>query len=661
MSTTLTREQLPTKTCSFIAYAGEVRLNNPATNTPVTMRAQTFVQYYRDITVASVGKGRSDGVIRVEFDPSSVGFKDPIAANLDPDDALVDVVRTAQQQGTPVDVAFEMIRKQKDKADNSVIDPFRHIHALRGATHPSGKGASMNRSGDTTRKMLVMVNGMPGKALTSDPTEWAALMNNKEGNLPPEGWQLLSPGTDNGGDDWGSISAIIPDHENPARGAGATGGGSAIDMNALGSLIEKVLNHVLDQRDNGGAGNIAREIKKGRAQEGTRFEARTSDGQVNLSTYAATGLARIYSWAHTYAMNAGLGNDPEGLWSLTDNLAKVTDRVQETAYHGKIPANRDKYSWTQIFKWITHTIETSHPLTTLAPEGAYFAAVADATLPHIAQMSKLTGEHYAARAARQKELDSRKADASVQGPTKEEQIAHLLKQAKGAWNSVPGLQSTYKRAQEADMIDLPVSLGQDEKGKPELAHPPVADQQSGDLGSLLHWRAGQVQSAQQQQTPTQQAKAPASQGQDTTTQQQETASPQVPAPTMSHELSAYMERLTQRATQGFTPDTLRAAFETAKKQNLLMSQVTATVTNGTIVYDPNAKPITVGDILNQLTATPATSTPSAQDLADAAQNGDANEVQRIKKQALEANLGGETVTVGGVSGDLLSYLNSRLS
>lgn len=713
MTNILTPDALPASTATFIAYGAEVRLNDPVTDKPITLRPQTFVQYYKTITISKIGSGRNGNarVVRVEFDPTSIGFSEPIGANLDPDDPLVEYLREQHTAGNPVDVAIETIRKVKNKVEKP-ISPLAHIHALRGADHPSGTHANMNRTGENTRKMLVMANGRPGKALTSNAAEWRMLVSNKEGNLPPEGWSFYNPS-----EDWQGISVVVPDTENPARNSsnGNGGGASGIDPGALGTLIEKVMHHVLDQRAGGvtkGAHNFG-----GKFTEGMPWDARTSDGQVNLGSYGVSHVGEAYRFAHSHLDDVTESHTAQETWDLAILIGSITDEVQVGAYRGQnLVANRMAKSWDSAFEWVTWIIQSGYAYPNADNTDEWAATVRDMATRHLAQAGHLAGEWFKASAEakkmgaatpaqaqakkqEQQQAQAQNAQASAAAPQAAapeapdaDVVNRMLAATVKAWSDAAGLRVVHGAAAEKGLLGTVVAY-RDLDSTPAFAFPAPEGAPTGPIGALIEARGRAIAAAAEPKQDTAPAEtAPATQedpapapAQDAPKQEQapatapEQAPAQAPQP-MSPAVIAVMKALNENVS---STDELRAVYEQAKSTNVLGQQVPVRLDGTKVHYDAAAPAKSVADVLSHLRtayeaaapAAPAAAAPSesvthsdsaapqagAQALADQAATATTkDELVMVREKAIADGVLEDTVSVGGNSGVLRAYLDVRV-
>lgn len=669
-----TAEQLPKDTNNvFIAYGPETRLADPLTNKPITMRPQTYIAYYRNITISKVGEGRSEGVTRIEFDPTSVGLKEPIGANLDSDDPLVEYLTGKMQASQPVDVAIEVMRKVKHSDTKEAISPFAHIHAVRQAEQPNGARAPQQNK--TIRKMLVMVDGQPGKALTSNPAEWAQLTANREGNLPPEGWSYYQPG-----DDW-RMACIIPDEE--ARSTGSTGtntsGGPAFNMDELGDVLAKVINHVLDQRESAGIAKGAHNFG-GKVTEGTVYELRTGDGQINLGSFCASGLAEVVRRSHGFlaASNGGQVPTDDDAWRLAELICPIVDKVQADSYRqgGKLTVERRNRSWNEAFKWVAHAIETTYTFPGFDNPSEWQGQVYTAARANMVRVGESLNAHYAAKKPQnsqaQPQQDAQPQQEQATQPQQQPQEASApqgdadgvelaLSVVEQAWNNVDELREAHAEAKELGALGAIVSLSIAGDGTPTLSHPAKQGEQSGPLAELIAYR-GKTLAQQGSQSQGQQASDP---------QPQEDSQPQGQAQNSapSPAVIAVMKRINDSVTN---LTQLREVYEAAKSNGALTQKIAASVNGVTVVPDSSVAPQPVSDILNTIrqayenregqgASNGAPQAPTAQQLADeAAGTQDKAHLQDIRDRAVKAGVAEETVRVGGGSGALRAYLDSRI-
>ena len=635
-------QDLPAKNSVFIAYGAPIRLNNPATHTPSTFRPQTQVQYYRGLAIKGIDV--NGDTAKVEFDPSSADLKHPIAANLDADDPLVDYLRQQHTDGHGVDIAIESIRKVKNGKTKDPIDPLAHISALRGATNPGGTDATTEATFANCRKMLVMVNGRPGKAIASDPSEWSTLVTNKDGTLPPEGWDLYQPNAQ----DWTLTAAI-----ESATSRNANNGDSSMDAAAVENIVTRVVNAVLDARD-ASRPDGAHRVTKG-FKEGMPWDVYANDGRINLGSYVAANLASTFRWAHTYLSDHN--GDLTDAWGLTLNLAEAADRAQVGVYGLKAP-ERTWYSWTQAVEWAQWVVRTEHPYEHDADAPAWVMTVARATADRMLAIGERLTQLYAPAAEKKAEPAPAQPNtaADAQAP-----VHGMLAAIQAAWDDADRLRGVHAHAASLGLLGTVVTLVVTDDKRPVLTYPARQDGVgiSGPVGSLIEQRGRDVTSA----GPAEATTAPPAQ---TSAQ----AAPQQPQhPPATPMVAPDVTTLVNNINNADTTEALRGLYEQAKTRNLLGQTAPIRLDGRHVSIDMDrGTQRTMADVLLAVSAvlgadTPAPApngqgAPSAQQIADQAnQATTASQIEELRRIAVKHELIEQQVTVGGISGALRAYLD----
>ena len=459
---------LPATSARFIAYGPSARMADPDGGDPLTIRPQTFVAYYCGILIKDIEFGGRSGdgdVVTVEFDPESVNLSEKISAKIDPDDPLVDYLRSRHGEGKPVDAAIEVIRKKKNASTKDPISPLTPIHALRGAQDASGSKAQTGPSFENTRKMLVMANGRRGKALTSDPAEWSSLVNNKAGDLPPEGWKFYAPG-----DDWSQIGAITPSDAPPQHAT--PGGGPGLDTQTLGALFETIINKVLDEREAAaGAAPTGRPVSR-KFNEGKIWDVRTNDGRINLGGYAVAAQACTYRWAHKHLAGDSDGThvDPDAAWSLSDTVMAIADHVQADAYGHGVEPDRTKASHKEAVLWAEWVIDNQSPYPAGDTNTAEWAdEVAKEATRHLTQAGERVGAHLKTRAQTAKPQPNPEPDTTSDEPTPTV-VNALLDAVTRSWDDKEAIKNLGIRSKERGLGDVKVGVTETDS-VPTLQYP----------------------------------------------------------------------------------------------------------------------------------------------------------------------------------------------
>lgn len=680
----LTPADLPTAaSATFIAYATPVRVANPEGGDPLTVRPQVLVKYFPEIKVKDLKEGGRNGtasdLLTVEFDPTSVAIGDgrtltqAIKAHMDANDPTVAILRQAHENGAAIAIAIETQRKAKNSASKDPISPLTPIHALRGASNPDGSGdntAMLGPSGQNTTNRLAFVNGTPTKHLQSDPTEWKALTNNKAGDLPPAGWRYFAPG-----DDWREIGTVVP-AEGPSASAPAPGATpQATVPTDLEAVVENVLRRVLADID-GEPGRPT--APRGKWREGKPYDARTSDGRVNLGGYAVSAYRWVFTWAAGHIeKTTEKPATMDDAWTLATAAMEIADDVQVLAYtllvgreepdplisaalpDRTIGSHRDAEQWTQ---WV---IDSIHRPTDLAivSDAEWRAAVTRDAARNLAEAGRRTGDALSTKAPQTGPIpvaDPEGSSAKV--------VVPFLQTITKAWDNAQALRNLGNTGQESGFLALDVSR-HDGDGAPVLSYPAVEGEPTGPLGAIIAARLHDL-AADSDDGPAP-AEAPATQTQE--------YPPYTPA----------LVDAIHAAQQATVIDALRSVRDHAHSVGILDAQVWARATQGGGVEigqpgEEGYAPRSFSAVIDRLRArigqsapaTPATPPAAAQapaqgDVTEQAQalvaradkaieNGATPEgIDTFIKEAQESGLADVTVTIRGRQGAVGSYLLSR--
>lgn len=579
---TLTPEQLPARVSNFIAYGPEERAPDPTRDGEViTIRPQVYVRYYPTLVVSELKEGgrsgKRDNLVTVHFDPASVGFKDPISAHMNADDRTLPMLRRSLEEQMPVAIGIETQRKKKNSESGAPISPLTPIHALRGATHPNGDGdgrSMMGPSGNNTSNRVAFVQGQPTQHIQSNPAEWKALVNNKAGDLPPEGWRNFAPG-----DDWAQYGAATR-ADTPAHTQGHQGSASGFPSpDQLGGLIRDVVtqalrefapalaNHVTAADPSAGRGRPA-----GSFTEGKQWEPRTSDGRVNLGGYVVASERWVYEWCHEYLEGSGQDTSPESVWDLTAAVHSMASAVQAQAYgHGFVP-DRTSASHREAEKWVQWCITHAHPFPgqdadEQTRQGWAEQVIAEAT-EFLAEAGKRAGAYFSEVTKRDKNgaaPTSKKADDTPTGPS-EKVVRAYLDVIERSWEDPTKLRGLAEQGRANGYAALPVSLSSTDSGAPSIAYPPAEGAPSGPLDSLLLYRVNELAGQQQTQGGAEQNSAAP---QEQPTAPETTQEPSAPAAQEPDALAGIVERLKAVTDEAG----LRSIYEEVRDGNLTASKV----------------------------------------------------------------------------------------
>lgn len=662
----ITPDQLPNRVSNFVAYGPEERAADPTNDGEVTtIRPQVYVRYYPGIVVSDLKEGgrsgNREGLVTVHFDPTSIGFKDPISAHMNSDDQTLPILRNSLENKAPITVAIETQRKKKNSESGSPISPLTPIHALRGASHPNGDGDGrmmMGPSGNNTSNRVAFVNGQGTQHLQSVPTEWKSLVNNKSGDLPPEGWRNFAPG-----EDWTQIGAAVRSGApTPASTQGGAPMGGAIDGFPTPEQLSGLIHNVVSQSLKEFAPILANQVTQasgptspgraaGKFYEGKQWDARTSDGRINLGGYVVASERWAFAWAYRYLSEAAedASVSPEDAWTLSGSVLTMASQVQANSYGRGFVADRTTPSHREAEHWVQWTIRNIHPYPGVDADEetltGWSEEVANEATSLFIEAGGRAGEYFAATTKRDKHgaAPQAKTEERSEGPS-EKVIRAFLDVIEKGWDNPASLKALGAQGRENGYGTLRVSMTTDENGV-HIAYPPTEGEESGPLESLLIYRlnnlpeqgeqgggegeqspaspnqspeAGQDTQEQAQPEPSQEqapAEAPAQEG---ASAQEAPATPQesTPAPQSEGPADSIIERLKVVATDG----DLRAIYEEAKNADLLATKVTvAPGPNGEVIFGQDGQDgfqtqtigSVVGIIRNSLQNTVAQSAASA--------------------------------------------------
>lgn len=598
---TITPDQLPGKVSNFIAYGAEERAADPTRDGEViTIRPQVYVCYYPGLVVQSLQEGGRSGdrkgTMTVHFDPSSIGFKDPISAHMNDDDATVSILRNSLENKVPLTVAIEIQRKKKNSETGSPISPLTPIHALRGATQPNGEGDGrmmMGPSGNNTSKRVAFVNGQSTQHIQSNPAEWKSLVNNKAGDLPPEGWRNFAPG-----EDWTEIGAAIragaPMANAPQGGNSPTGAFPAPTelANLIQSAVSQTLkdfaptlaNHVAQSSATLTSDTPGRPANK--FDEGKQWNPRTSDGRINLGGYVVAGERWVFEWAFRYLSESlEVEASPEDAWTLSAAVITMASEVQSNAYgHGFI-ADRTTASHREAERWVQWAIKNVHAYPGIEADEDTLKSWSDEVVTEASSLfteaGRRAGDYFSNVTKRDKNgaAPQAKAEKAPSGPS-EKVVRAFLDVVQKGWNDSQTIRNLGAQARDGGYLRLPVSMTADDKGDVSISYPPAEGEESGPLESLLIYRLNTLQA--QANAPQGDGQAPAQEpaAEEQAPQVQEDAPEQAPvqanstseqtaAPQENPQVASIIESLKTVSDD----QSLRAIYEQVKDANLVAARV----------------------------------------------------------------------------------------
>lgn len=600
---TITPDQLPGKVSNFIAYGAEERAADPTRDGEViTIRPQVYVCYYPGLVVQSIQEGGRSGdrkgTMTVHFDPSSIGFRDPISAHMNDDDATVSILRNSLENKAPLTVAIEIQRKKKNSETGSPISPLTPIHALRGATQPNGEGDGrmmMGPSGNNTSKRVAFVNGQSTQHIQSNPAEWKSLVNNKAGDLPPEGWRNFAPG-----EDWTEIGAAIR-ADAPAVNAPQGGNSPAGAFPApteLANLIQSVVGQTLKDFAPTLANHVAQSSATltsdtpgrpaNKFDEGKQWNPRTSDGRINLGGYVVAGERWVFEWAFRYLSESlEVEASPEDAWTLSAAVITMASEVQSNAYgHGFI-ADRTTASHREAERWVQWAIKNVHAYPGTEADEDTLKAWSDEVVTEASSLfteaGRRAGDYFSNVTKRDKNgaAPQAKAEKAPSGPS-EKVVRAFLDVVQKGWNDSQTIRNLGAQARDGGYLRLPVSMTADDKGDVSISYPPAEGQESGPLESLLIYRLNTLQAQAQSNAPQGDGQAPTQEpaAEEQAPQVQEGAPEQAPgqanltseqttAPQENPQVASIIESLKTVSDD----QSLRAIYEQVKDANLVAARV----------------------------------------------------------------------------------------
>lgn len=570
MTVILTPADLPQGSAQFIAYGPPVRVADPEGGDPITVRPQTYVRYYGEIGVKEIKEGgRSGGdTVAIHFDPASVGLSEPITGYLDPDDPVLPILKEAAEQGKHVAVALETVRKAKAKDSKEIISPLTPIHALRGAKDPSGGKASMEVAGQNIRNVIAMANGRATKIITSDPTEWRVLANNKRGDLPPEGWRFYAPG-----DDWTQYGAIVPSGAAPAAGP-AAGAGVGVTAEEIRAIVAETLVSTLGEAPADDAGGYGRPVVKGRFNEGKKWDPRANNGQINLGSYQVGNVGWVFRWAFDHLTDLLEGETPEDevVWALAEQVMDMSDAVQATAYGHGVEADRTAPSHTVATQWVEWAVEKhSLPFPHTGSEEVvqeWASAVTEIAAAVLAGAGQRVGDYLSNRAKAAKAKTPEPEPQAPAGPNAG-LVNALLATLVRSWGNRDVIGNLGRQVKERQMEEVEIGVTVAEDGTPQFSFPPAEGAQVMALTPLLRgrWSAlGAPQAAEPAQPPAEQPQVAAEPA------PQQAPAAQAPAQASQDANHGYTDTVAGvvRALYGAKDiESLGALYERAKADNLL--------------------------------------------------------------------------------------------
>lgn len=344
----------------FVAYEKEPRhIGDGATGEAIDLRPSVFVREYPHIKVAGLQakqRGTGDDAFEfayVTFDAASVGpdMSQDFGAAFKRDDELFSFLQTAMQQGRPLWVAIETVRRPKGKSEGVLIPADACIQDLRGVKQ-GGRKADMGLSGENCKNVLIAAGyaNEPGSVrftqeLRSDPQEWGQLRRNGDNSLPPTGWRILRGGI--------------------VASSGGTAGAPAVDVDAIAAAVVQRLAstpshapapalapHAADSN-----GPAPRPVQReGYAAEGRPWDQWNSDGRGNLGSYLSQKFRASFQQAiELLADDVSLSASErvKRATELSEYLMGMADVVQSQAYGGSRP-DRCARSHAEAARWIRY-------------------------------------------------------------------------------------------------------------------------------------------------------------------------------------------------------------------------------------------------------------------------------------------------------------------
>lgn len=588
---TITPNQLPNRVSNFIAYGPEERAANPISEGDViTVRPQVYVRYFPGIVVSDLKEGgrggNREGLLTVSFDPASVGFSNAISAHMNNDDRTVAMLRHSWENKVPVALAIETQRKKKNSVTGAPISPLAPIHALRGAEHPNGDGDNLSMigpSGENTSNRVAFVNGQGTQHLQSNPADWKALVNNKSGDLPPEGWRNFAPG-----DDWKAVGAVVrinaptqPQTSAPAHGSGFPTPDqlSTLMQSAVAQALKEFTPSLAGQPTQGGA-PVGR--PSGKFDEGKPWNPRTSDGRINLGGYVVSSERWVFEWSYRHLTeDLKIEASPEDAWTLAETVLRMASEVQSNAYGHGFVSDRTQASHREAEHWVQWAIEHSHPYPSIDADeetlsGWVEEVVAEAS-SHLTEAGRRAGEYFSAVSKRDKNGAAPQVQKTEEpsGPS-EKVVRAFLDVIQRGWENPETIKNLGAQGRDSGYGALTVSMTSTDEGV-QIAYPAVEGQPTGPLETLLVHRlkalntagaAPESSNTQPEPTPSQepQATPPAPAAQN--------APPETPAPSASvAQAPGHADSIIERLKSVADDQVLRDIYEEARDANLLATQV----------------------------------------------------------------------------------------
>lgn len=718
-------QALPGASAQFIAYGREERIAHPKTGEPVTIRPQSYVSYYPEILIKALYDGGKKGdrpdLLTVEFDPTSVPgghLRHAFSANMDIDDATVPHIRQAHANQASVAVAIEAQRKKKNSDTKAVISPLTHIHALRGASAPDGsKGPGMaEAAAASTNPRLAMIDGVATKHILTNPLEWASLTTNKDGSLPPEGWDNFAVG-----DTWQECGAAVKNGSAQPTPQQNTGGAN-VELGAMQQMIEATLRKILDEQNAASDATGSPGRPRGKFYEGKPWEPRTSDGRVNLGGYIVSAEKWAFHWAYDHLLDlAGEGSteaDEEEAWELAGAVMTFADRVQADAYGHEFEIDRASTSHREAEDWVKWVIKHQHPWSESA-EGR--DGWAQAVIGSALELLNATGQRvgaYLSTKAKTPPSQQKAAETVNTGPS-EALVSSTIDAINRFWSNLDSLANMDRQVVEKGLDQIPVVPSTDAEGacvgvaltsreNPNAVPLRQAVQGRGAALSKASSQGQQGQQRPQGQQGQQGGSSPAPTAQQDTAPAQGQTQQGQSAPQGGDTIQGY-SRPVGEVIQGVvgalgshSVEDLHAAYNAANSQNVLGTQVFVRLNGQELTFGRNGEDqpgftkVPLGQVINKareiITATPAhqgqgqsqgqqapepapqqdtsadpANNEQAQALADKVASGQsAAEIQAIIDEAEAGNLQTARVTVTGghgnpVSTTLRNYLGTMLT
>ncbi len=433
----------PKEMAQFVGYDAAARRASLHGST-VTMRSQVYVRFYQAIQVASVAVGGQRGVREgedpetayVTFSGASVGLEYDFGAAIRPEDPGCAVLQDAARTHTPVTVALETIRRARSKAgERQPISPLTPIHALRGAG-ANGGGGNPQVAKAHTKNLVVMVAGDPTSEITSDPTEWATLTDNRGGTLAPDGWTTCRAGDDG---DWTAYGVIVP----ASAADGPTGAPQVTDDSLRATIRDAVRDALAEARPGPVKSSRQAPTSNDRpSAEGTPYQLYNGDGRLNLGSTLLSKYRIATERAHRLLDRSGRPvTDPAdpALWALTTCLLDMADRVQVAVHGAGSRPDRMAKSHHEAIEWLAWTVDTFYPV----------PADPAATTAWAAKVERAARRLYAQAAAA--------AAAYIGDDPAPGQIRALLDRVEDSWDDPDALRAVLASTRAAALLDAPVA------------------------------------------------------------------------------------------------------------------------------------------------------------------------------------------------------------